>query len=195
LKDQLGKLAYPLTALQQLGNPPVTRYHITIDGREIEAEGVQCTIANSAQMGLAGLALAQKVEVSDGALDVIVLKDADLIALAEIATSNLVREDVDLETQLRRLVVPILAPAGDQPVTEIHPHGVVGPVTLPRFVLCILPAIFNRRAVLAEDHPVEGDFHVVVAARKAGHGRAQRLAAFDELAGHHDFAVKGVAVG
>jgi diacylglycerol kinase family enzyme len=60
---------------------------------------VQCTIANSAQMGLAGLALAQKVEVSDGALDVIVLKDADLIALAEIATSNLVREDVGLETQ------------------------------------------------------------------------------------------------
>ena len=99
LKDQLGKLAYPLTALQQLGNPPVTRYHITIDGREIEAEGVQCTIANSAQMGLAGLALAQKVEVSDGALDVIVLKDADLIALAEIATSNLVREDVGLEIQ------------------------------------------------------------------------------------------------
>jgi len=39
LKDQLGKLAYPLTALQQLGNSPVTRYHITIDGREIEAEG------------------------------------------------------------------------------------------------------------------------------------------------------------
>lgn len=99
LKDQLGKLAYPLAALQQLGSQPVAHYYITVDGREYEAEGVQCTIANSAQMGLAGLALAQKVDVSDGALDVIVLSNADLIALLEIATSNLVREDLSLEVR------------------------------------------------------------------------------------------------
>lgn len=99
LKDQVGKLAYPLTALQQLGNQPMVRYHITIAGREFEAEGVLCAIANSAQMGVAGLALAQRVDVSDGLLDVIVLKDADLMALVEIATSNLVQDDLSLEIQ------------------------------------------------------------------------------------------------
>ena len=99
LKDQFGKLAYPLTALQQFGNQPAARYHITIAGREFEAEGVQCAIANSAQMGVAGLALAQRVDVSDGLLDVIILKDADLMALVEIATSNLVQDDLSLEIQ------------------------------------------------------------------------------------------------
>ena len=99
LKDQVGKLAYPLTALQQLGNQPMTHYHIAIAGREFEAEGVLCAIANSAQMGVAGLALAQRVDVSDGLLDVIVLKDADLMALVEIATSNLVQDDLSLEIQ------------------------------------------------------------------------------------------------
>jgi YegS/Rv2252/BmrU family lipid kinase len=99
LKDDLGQLAYPLTALQQLRNQPVARYHITVEGREFEAEGVQCAIANSAQMGVAGLALAQRVDVSDGLLDVIVLKSADLIALVEIATSNLVQDDLRLGIQ------------------------------------------------------------------------------------------------
>ncbi len=98
-KDELGQLAYPLTALQQLGNQPAARYHITIAGREFEAEGVQCAIANSAQMGVAGLALAQRVDVSDGLLDVIVVKSADLIALVEIATSNLVQDDMRLGIQ------------------------------------------------------------------------------------------------
>lgn len=99
LKDQLGQLAYPLAALRQLGNQPMAHYHITIAGREFEAEGVQCAIANSAQMGVAGLALAQRVDVSDGLLDVIVLKAADLMALVEIATSNLVQDDLSLEIQ------------------------------------------------------------------------------------------------
>lgn len=99
LKDDLGQLAYPLTALQQLRNQPAARYHITIAGREFEAEGVQCAIANSAQMGVAGLALAQRVDVSDGLLDVIVMKSADLIALVEIATSNLVQDDLRLGIQ------------------------------------------------------------------------------------------------
>jgi YegS/Rv2252/BmrU family lipid kinase len=99
LKEQLGKLAYPLTALQQLGSQPVTRYRITIDGRAFETTGVQCTIANSAQMGVANMALAQKVDVSDGFLDVIVLTSANLIALVEIATSNIVGEDMGVEVE------------------------------------------------------------------------------------------------
>lgn len=99
LKAQLGKLAYPLTAIQQLRSQPVTRYHITIDGQEFETTGVQCTIANSAQMGVANMALAQKVDVSDGCLDVIVLTSADLISLAEIAASNIVGEDIGVEVE------------------------------------------------------------------------------------------------
>lgn len=101
LKDRWGQLAYPLTALSKLslGEIPLTRYHITLDGQSVAAEGLQCTIANSAQMGLSsgGLALAQGVDVSDGLLDVIVLTRVNLEMLAEIAASNWVGENLGAE--------------------------------------------------------------------------------------------------
>ncbi len=99
LKDKLGKLAYPAVALQQIETLPLTRYHLTLDGREILAEGVQCTVANSAQMGIGGLALAQGGSVTDGLLDIIVLRRMDLAALASIALSNVMGEDLSAEIQ------------------------------------------------------------------------------------------------
>jgi diacylglycerol kinase (ATP) len=99
LKDRLGKLAYPAVALQQIEALAPVRYRLVIDGREWLAEGVQCTVANSMQMGLGGLALAQGADVSDGRLDVLVLRKMDLAALAAIALSNVVGEDVSAEMQ------------------------------------------------------------------------------------------------
>jgi diacylglycerol kinase (ATP) len=99
VKNQLGFLAYPLTALQKIGHMSPAHYSITVDGSTHEAEGVQCTIANSAQMGFAGMALAQGASVNDGQLDVIVLTSVDFLALASIATSNVVQEDLGAEIQ------------------------------------------------------------------------------------------------
>lgn len=99
LKDQLGQLAYPLTALQRLSSVPFTHYTLTIDGQTITTVGVQCTIANSAQMGVGGLALAQGADVSDGLLDVIVLSAVDWAALATLATSNLLGANTGMEIQ------------------------------------------------------------------------------------------------
>ena len=99
LKNQLGQLAYPLTLLQRLSAVPFTRYHLTVDGQTFTAEGIQCTLANSAQMGVGGLALAQGVDMADGLLDVIVLKQIDWAVLAELATSNFTRADLGLEIQ------------------------------------------------------------------------------------------------
>lgn len=97
-KDRWGQLAYPLIALGKLslGEIPLTRYHLTVDEQSVMAEGLQCTIANSAQLGLAGggLALAQGVNLSDGLLDVIVLTRVNLEALAGIAASNWVGENL-----------------------------------------------------------------------------------------------------
>lgn len=93
LKDQLGGLAYPVTALQKIGTLPFVDYQITVDGQPHTARGVQCAIANSAQMGVTGLALAQGVSVSDGRLDVIVLSAVDMAALVSLLTSNVLGQD------------------------------------------------------------------------------------------------------
>lgn len=99
LKDQLGLLAYPLSAWQSVARVPFTHYTLTIDGQTMTIVGVQCTVANSAQMGVGGLNLAQGANVSDGLLDVIVLTHVAWDSLAAIAASNLLGQDTGVEVQ------------------------------------------------------------------------------------------------
>jgi YegS/Rv2252/BmrU family lipid kinase len=80
-KDGLGVLAYLLSALGNLRNPPQADYKISLDGRTIESQGMTCIIANSGNLGRAGLNLVPDVKVDDGLLDVIVVRQADLRTL------------------------------------------------------------------------------------------------------------------
>jgi YegS/Rv2252/BmrU family lipid kinase len=96
MKDQLGGLAYPLTALQQVPSLPFVNYRLTVDGALHETTGVGCSLANSAQMGVSGLTLAQGTSVSDGLLDVVIIKQVDVNLIASLAASNLLREDLGL---------------------------------------------------------------------------------------------------
>jgi len=81
MKDRYGWLAYALTALRALPDPPSAHYTITVDGTTVECEGITALIANSASVGIPGVRLADDVDVSDGLLDVFVLESGDLPAL------------------------------------------------------------------------------------------------------------------
>lgn len=87
LKSRVGTLAYILSALQALNNPPLARYLLTLDDKEIEVEGITCMVANSGSMGTPGLRLAPNIDVSDGLLDVLVIRRGDLGALLSVAAS------------------------------------------------------------------------------------------------------------
>lgn len=80
-KDRYGWLAYLLTGVQQLANPPMAVYTITIDGTVVESEGIAAIVANSASTGVPGVKIADDVDVSDGLLDIAVLQSADLPTL------------------------------------------------------------------------------------------------------------------
>lgn len=90
MKDLMGVLAYGLSALQALREPRATRYALTLDGRTVESEGVACTIVNASNLGAPGLYLAPNVDLSDGLLDVFVLKRADMGALIAWGASTAV---------------------------------------------------------------------------------------------------------
>lgn len=144
LKEQWGHMAYALTALQQIPDYPLIRYDLTLDQQPLEAEGVLCAIANSAQIGwVAGLTLAQGVSVSDGWLDVIVLSRVGVLALAELATSNLARTDWGVEIRhWRAKEITVLA---DPPQAAALGGDVIGntPVSahvLPGVLQVIVPA-------------------------------------------------------
>ena len=89
LKDRLGTLAYAISAMRALAEPQKVRYRFEVDGAILEEEGVACIIANSGNLGMAGLRLAADVSVSDGLLDVFVVNDATLPALWAMAASVL----------------------------------------------------------------------------------------------------------
>ena len=84
-KDRVGTLAYALSALGALSDPKLSRYRLTVDGEELESEGMACTIANIGSFGRSGLSLAPTIDPSDGLLDVIVVRKTDLPSLLTVA--------------------------------------------------------------------------------------------------------------
>jgi diacylglycerol kinase family enzyme len=63
-------------------------YRIEVDGETHEAEGLACIVANSASTGVLGMKLSDKVDVSDGQLDVIIAETTDLATLAASAADS-----------------------------------------------------------------------------------------------------------
>jgi YegS/Rv2252/BmrU family lipid kinase len=86
-KNQMGNLAYILSALQQLTRTENASYRLILDGQEVEAAGVACMIANSGNIGVPGLKLSKTIDVSDGLLDVVIIRAADVGSLLSLAAN------------------------------------------------------------------------------------------------------------
>src|SRR5579859_2288880 len=89
LRKEVGALAYAFSGINQLRKLDPIQYKVKVDGESFEVEGVYCMIANSANLGLGKLQLSDKVNVSDGLLDLIILDNADLGTLVSVGTSIL----------------------------------------------------------------------------------------------------------
>lgn len=89
-KGRLGNLAYMLSAMEALQNQQITRYAFIIDGKKFEAEGITCFVANSGNLGRAGLRLSPSIEISDGLLDVIVISPVNIGGLLGLAATAIV---------------------------------------------------------------------------------------------------------
>lgn len=87
LKDSLGVLAYWLSSLHALKTTKISDYHLELDGVQVESEGLACLIANSGNLGLPGVSMAADIDISDGLLDVLVIRNADLESLLSVAGS------------------------------------------------------------------------------------------------------------
>jgi diacylglycerol kinase (ATP) len=87
LKDRVGSLAYAISGLQALSDPPVATYRLELDGEQVVVEGLTCIVANSGNVGVPGMYLAPDIDISDGLLDVIVVRSIDLPALASLLAS------------------------------------------------------------------------------------------------------------
>lgn len=78
-KNNNGLLAYILSGLkglQQLPDPIL--FSLTLDDETVEVEGIGCMVTNLGKIGIADLRLAQTIDLSDGIMDVMVIRDINL---------------------------------------------------------------------------------------------------------------------
>ena len=92
MKDKWGILAYSIAGLKALKTAPVAFYRITVDGVEHETDGKTCLIDNAGNMGMQGVTAAKSISVSDGLLDVIVVRDASISSWIAVGDQVLGRE-------------------------------------------------------------------------------------------------------
>jgi YegS/Rv2252/BmrU family lipid kinase len=95
LKDKYGLAAYTIAAFKAMGTTQVSHYQLVLDGEQVEVEGIACRVDNSSNVGMPGVSLVDSADVSDGYLDVIVLRDKGLTSLTSAAAGLLHRERIN----------------------------------------------------------------------------------------------------
>jgi diacylglycerol kinase (ATP) len=101
-KDKYGVFAYLWSAAQNLITPTLARYTIAVDGQTFTSDGLTCIVANSGNMGQAGVNLIPGIAVDDGLLDVIVLEQAGVKGFFDLAGAVLGVSQVTPEERATR---------------------------------------------------------------------------------------------
>jgi diacylglycerol kinase (ATP) len=144
MKNRFGMLAYVFSAFNEILNPAPVTYKLTLDGEHFEAEGVSCMIANSGNVAIGGLKLSKKIEVSDGLLDVVVFRSADIGSIISVTTTMLAQaEATDLPQiqhwQCHEVTVEAVPPQTVSVDGEIVEQNPITAKILPQAVNVIMP--------------------------------------------------------
>ncbi len=161
LKERVGSLAYAFSALQALRDPPKALYQLTIDGKEVESEGVSCLICNSGSIGQGGLSLSPHISVRDGLLDVLVLRRSEITSILALMRNVMAGQEPmwrDLQHWQAREVTVVAEPNQDVQLDgEVLGQTPVSARVLPGVVKVIVP---KQATVLQQPtHPAPGVPH------------------------------------
>jgi diacylglycerol kinase family enzyme len=85
-KDRFGRMAYTLAALGAIQDSSETEYRIQTEKETIKVSGISCLVANSGSMGMRGITLSPRINISDGLLDIVVVRYVDLGTIAALVT-------------------------------------------------------------------------------------------------------------
>jgi diacylglycerol kinase (ATP) len=105
LKDKLGQVAYGVTAAKEwLDHKPVV-YEMVLDGKKITTEGAALVIANSGNVGISDVSFVPNMSMSDGLLDVILIRKMDAVSVAKAVGNTLLKnkpEDTRQHWQIKK---------------------------------------------------------------------------------------------
>ena len=87
MKDRYGIMAYSIAAMKAMKDAKQVKYKFILDGEEFEAEGITCLVDNAGNFGVSGISASQDISVSDGYLDVILVRDRSFRTFVDIGKS------------------------------------------------------------------------------------------------------------
>jgi diacylglycerol kinase (ATP) len=140
-KNHLGKWAYAVSSIEHHALLTPHLYQMSLDGQDIEVQGVICMIINIGAIAFGHRPFAKGLAPDDGLLDVLVLTRNDIIALGEVASSVVLGNPSPMQhwqvktAEIR--TVPPLAMSADGELIENSPAQVQ---VLPKAVKVIVPA-------------------------------------------------------
>ncbi len=94
-KNKIGLFAYFLSAAAALKKTKKAVYHLKIDGQEHKVQGLTCIITNAGNLGFSNISFDKHIDVSDGFLDVIVVRKNNLSLFKLMIVTLLKRERPD----------------------------------------------------------------------------------------------------
>ncbi len=94
-KNKLGIFAYLFSAIAALKKTKKCVYHLKIDGQEHEVQGFMCLITNTGNLGFSNISFDKHIDVSDGLLDVVVVRKANLSLFKLVIITLIKRERPD----------------------------------------------------------------------------------------------------
>ena len=109
-KDRSGMFAYIVGALRTLSTSTSAHYQLTLDGETVEADGINCMITNFGSVGVPGIKLSNKIDMSDGLLDVVIIQDANVSSLLSAAANAVASGELAqplLQWQAREITVKV----------------------------------------------------------------------------------------
>ncbi len=77
-KNKFGILAYFFATAAALKKLKLSHYHIKIDENEYEVQGLTCLVNNAGNLGFTKISLDKNIDISDGLLDVVVVRKSNL---------------------------------------------------------------------------------------------------------------------
>lgn len=116
MKDRLGFLSYVVNTSKVIFNPNKYRFRVKIDQNEKLISATAVFVCNIGNFGLSGLPLHPDIRPDDGLLDVLILKNASLITLGQLALKNYFELNPDSIIHLTGKNITIL---GNQPYSTI----------------------------------------------------------------------------
>ena len=157
VKNRFGMLAYAFSALNEMRNLTPTNFRVRVDGEMHEVEGISCMIANSGNVAIGGLTLSKKIDISDGLLDAVIFRSADLAAMISVTAAVMSPNSEATDSpQLEHYQGREIIVEADPPQTISIDGEVIEPITLtasilPGAVNVVVPILVSEAAGAGND--------------------------------------------